>query len=111
MPHLIEAEFAVGLKVGRVFIPRISIIPTDSSCLPCSFKRRQFPIKRAFALSINKSQGQTLKKVGLLLQNPVFSHGQLYVAMSRSGMRENVKIMTNDTNNLIQNVVYNEIFQ
>ena len=31
MPHLIEAEFAVGLKVGRAFIPRISIIPTDSS--------------------------------------------------------------------------------
>ena len=37
------------------------------------------------------SQGQTYKKAGLYLENSFFSHGQLYVAMSRVGKRENLK--------------------
>ena len=36
-------------------------------------------------ITINKSQGQTLKIVGLDLRHPVFSHGMLYVAVSRTG--------------------------
>ena len=111
LPHIIEAECILNNKKQRVLIPRITLIPSDDACLPCSFKRRQFPIKIAFALSINKSQGQTLKKVGMILQTPVFSHGQLYVGLSRSGEQKNIKILTDGLNDVVSNVVYNEVLQ
>jgi ATP-dependent exoDNAse (exonuclease V) alpha subunit len=37
-------------------------------------------------MNINKSQGQTFDFVGLHMPSPVFSHGQLYVTMSRVEM-------------------------
>ncbi|GFU94231.1 ATP-dependent DNA helicase [Trichonephila clavipes] len=49
------------------------------------FKRLQFPVRLAFAMTINKAQGQSLQECGLNLENPCFSHGQLYVACSRIG--------------------------
>ena len=42
-----------------------------------------FPLRRAFALTINKSQGCTLRKVLLDLREDVFAHGHLYVGVSR----------------------------
>ncbi len=54
--------------------------------------RNQFPLIPAFAMTINKSQGQSFKNVGISLANPVFSHGQLYVALSRTRIRNGIKI-------------------
>jgi ATP-dependent DNA helicase PIF1 len=60
---------------------------------PFQFKRKQFPIRLSFAMTVNKSQGQTIPNVGVYLPAPVFSHGQLYVAMSRATLRANIKIL------------------
>ena len=63
-------------------LPRI---PMTTSEMPFDFKRLQFPIRLAFAMTINKAQDQSLQVCGLNLENPCFSHGQLYVACSRVG--------------------------
>ena len=50
--------------------------PSSSTAdLPFDFQRTQFPLRLAFAITINKAQGQTLKHIGLCLTEPVFTHG------------------------------------
>ncbi|XP_022019542.1 ATP-dependent DNA helicase pif1-like [Helianthus annuus] len=112
--RVIEAEILSGSNVGsRTYIPRISMIPSDKK-IPFKFQRRQFPITVCFAMTINKSQGQSLSRVGLYLRDPVFSHGQLYVALSRVKTKDGVKVLIFDKDgrptNKTANVVYKEIF-
>lgn len=68
--RVIEAKIVTGQHSGN-FVPRITIIPSDSG-LPFDLKRRQFPVRPAFAMTINKAQGQTLDYIGLNLSDPVF---------------------------------------
>jgi ATP-dependent DNA helicase PIF1 len=60
---------------------------------PFQFKRKQFTIRLSFAMTVNKAQGQTIPNVGVYLPVPVFSHGQVYVALSRATTISNIKIL------------------
>ena len=58
LPHVLEATILTGLGTNEdIFIPRIPLIPVD---MPSEFKRLQFPVRLSFAITINKSQGQSL---------------------------------------------------
>ena len=90
--NLLRADIATGPCRGQsVLIPRIDLTPSEKD-VPFKFCRRQFPIRPAFVMTINKCQGQTIKHVGVYLPKPVFTHGQLYVAASRAPGRQCIKI-------------------
>lgn len=74
---------------------------------PYVFRRTQFPVTVAFAMTLNKAQGQTLAVAGLQLEEPCFSHGQLYVGCSRVGGRD--KLFAFAPGLLTKNVVYREV--
>ena len=105
MKNMIYATIIKGkFKDEEVLILRISIIPTD---MPFEFKRIQFPIRLAFTMTTNKSQGQSLSVCGLNLENACFSHGQLYVACSRVGKPSALFVLAHD--NKTKNVVYHKV--
>ncbi|KAH1227933.1 ATP-dependent DNA helicase PIF1 [Glycine max] len=101
-------------KITYSLIPRMNMSPLES---PWPFKliRRQFPFMVSFAMSINKSQGQSLSHVGLYLPRPIFSHGQLYVTLSRVQSKQGLHILIHDQQgkpcNTTINMVYKEVFQ
>lgn len=108
MTNLIEATILIGKYRGEdVLIPRIPLITSD---LPFEFKRLQFPIRLAFAITINKAQGQSLQICGIDLEYPCFAHGQLYVSCSRVGKPSALFIYTT-THGKTKNVVYQRALQ
>ena len=122
MKHCIFAKLITGERSGQIVcLPRITLSSLAED-LPFSMNRRQFPIRLGYVLTINKAQGQTFGDVGIYLPSPVFSHGQLYVALTRGNQKTKIKVKITH-NNLIssksktkrhqltytKNVVYKEI--
>ncbi|XP_003743823.1 ATP-dependent DNA helicase PIF6-like [Galendromus occidentalis] len=102
--NVIEATILSGKFGGEhVLLPRIPLTPSD---VPFEFRRLQFPVRLAFAMTINKAQGQSLQVCGLNLENPCFSHGQLYVACSRVGKPSNLFVYTPEGKT--KNIVYDK---
>ena len=87
---------------------KLSTGETDYACI---ISRVQFPVRLCFAITINKAQGQSFKAIGVDLRILIFSHGQLYVAMSRVTDVNNISILVasgRDRDQVLRNVVYPE---
>lgn len=104
--HILRCKIACGDRKDKmVLIPRIDCYADDN--LPFRLRRRQFPVKLSFAMTINKAQGQSFNRIGLWLPGDVFTHGQLYVALSRVRSREGLRVSS--ATNSVVNVVYDEV--
>ena len=105
-------------KNTTLLLPRIPM-KYGGKQFPFELTRLQFPIKIAFALTINRSQGQSVSKCGILLPKNVWTHGQIYVAFSRCGNPKNIYVWAEQSQfekydlskekTYVKNVVYKEI--
>jgi hypothetical protein len=108
---LLDCAICTGTFSGkRVLIPKIKLEPSGDM-LPFHFRRKQFPVRLSFAMTINKSQGQTFEKVGVHLEKPVFTHGQLYVAFSRVRSISTLKVKLKHREKETTNIVFPEILR
>lgn len=73
----------------------MNITPTQSPW-PFKMTRRKFLVTVCYAMTIKKSQGQSLDYIGLYLSRSVFRHDQLYVAISRVKIKKGLKILIHD---------------
>ncbi|KAL6286502.1 hypothetical protein ACE6H2_010892 [Prunus campanulata] len=114
-PIMLLRNIDPKLGLCNVFLPRIPLKTTETAGLPFELTRKQFPVKLSFALTINKSQGQIIPHVGIFLPDHVFSHGQLYVGLSRGVSKSTTKVLvkkgsiTGQEGVFTRNVVYKEV--
>ncbi|CAN0880767.1 ATP-dependent DNA helicase PIF1 [Linum grandiflorum] len=107
---------AAGLCNGtRILITHLGNNVIRGLIVGGTFDGRQYPLRPCYAMTINKSQGQTLDHIGVYLPTPVFGHGQLYVALSRVRSACGIHIVLGDATthppNTTRNIVYHEIFE
>ena len=84
-------------------------LTTNEGDLPWIITRKQFPIRLCFAITINKAQGQSLSTVGVDLRQQCFTHGQLYVALSRVTNVSQLSLLLSPGVTTLHNVVYPEV--
>lgn len=107
--EIISGDF----KGNRTAIPKIPLKSNMSKHSLFSFSRYQYPVKLAYCITVNKSQGQSFDKVSIYFKDHPFSHGQLYVALSRCTNKKSIKIfklIEDEEKNKIRNVVMKQIF-
>ena len=105
--RVLHVNIVTGPCAGQhAFIPRITLTSSDE--LPFELHRCQFPVRLAFAMTINKAQGQSLGMVGLDLHDPVFAHGQFYVGVSRGRNWSKVKVLLRESRETT-NIVYKDV--
>ena len=91
--HLITVEILMGHR--RFVLPRI-VFRLNLPQSGLTIERRQFPLRLCYAITVKKSQSQTLDKVCVDLREHPFAHGQLYVAASHVRNSNNILILSQD---------------
>ena len=92
-PWCLHVEIATATNARqKAFVSRCELTSSEGELL-FVFTRWPFPVTPCFEMTINRVQGETLERVGIFLRRPVFSHGQLYVVVSRAISRENLWFM------------------
>ena len=104
--RLLSRDFDGQLRT----IPRIKLESTDHQ-LSFTLSHKQFPLTLCFAMTINKSQGQSFEAIGVDLQTLVFTYGQFYVAASRVTSKAGLSILLPENTSYTSNIVYPEILQ
>lgn len=87
---------------------RVKLQVRRSAEYPYLWTRTQFPLRLAWAMTINKSQGQSIRVVGIDLTFECFAHGQLYVALSRASGGPHLYSNTSEESGLPNVVIYKE---
>jgi len=115
-PNIVRVQTLGNENVNFVNLPRFYFkvkLPWGKSF---TLTRRQFPLRLAYALSFNRSQGQTLKRVLVDVTVPPFTHGHLNVALSRITLASNIGFYGDankydEKTSMVQtvNIVYNEL--
>ena len=84
------------------YLPRIPFSPSEEEIFPFKLKRKRFPMRLSFAMTINKAHGQTIPNVGVYLSDS----GQLYVALFSRISRKTTKVLMNLVQEFSQEGVY-----
>jgi ATP-dependent DNA helicase PIF1 len=111
--NLINCLILTGPSQGSsISLPRITLIDNKSPDTVI-LRRKQFPLSLAYAMTIDKSQGQSLQRVGIALETPCFAHGQLYTALSRCRDPSFLAVYLPEgtpRDTRVMNVVWKEVF-
>ena len=105
---LMQVRLTSGRQAGRIIaLPRMSChVSQENSGLSFAFSRVQFPLMPAYCVSVHKSQGQTLERVGIIVDQDSFAHGQLYTAFSRTGGWMNISVHVTSGDDFVTNLVH-----
>ena len=97
-----------------IMISRISFSLSSTENLPFDFRRTQFLLRLAFAMTINKTQDQMFNYIELCLKKSIFTHRQLYITLSRIMNAANLRMIISDIEKMhqekIKNIIYSEVF-
>ncbi|CAN0881846.1 hypothetical protein LINGRAHAP2_LOCUS14466, partial [Linum grandiflorum] len=107
---------AAGLCNGtRILITHLGNNVIRGLIVGGTFEGTAIPASTYYGMTNNKSQGQTLDHIGVYFPTPVFSHSQLYVALSRLrstwGIHIALENATAPVPETTRNIVYKEIFE
>lgn len=113
MANVLKLKVAVGDHKGnKLILPRMPCTMNKDEFPVPGFTRLQFPIRTCFAMTTNKAQGQSFpSKLGLDIRSECFSHGQLYVALSRTTHPGNVVVRMERDDRRTKNLVNRDALQ